>query len=89
MADRYKTDEVVFVRCRVVNDAKNCNALVLGNGKAMVQIIPAEKRDETAYLLEEVDSAGRAFVGARMIWASDGCVISIADARRLVMGRKE
>ena len=88
-SDRYPTDEIVFVRCRVVNDAKNCNTLVLGSSKAIVQIIPADKADETAYLLEEVDKTGKTFPGARMIWASKECVISIADARRLVTGRKD
>lgn len=87
-SDRYQTDEIVFVRCRVVNDAKNCNTLVLG-GKMVVQVLPAEKTDETAYLLEEVDKTGKSFPGARMLWASKDCVISVADARRLVSGRKD
>jgi hypothetical protein len=87
-SDRYSADEIVFVRCRVVNDAKNCNTLVLG-GKTIVQVIPAEKSDETAYLLEEVDKTGKTFPGARLMWASQECVISIADARRLVTGRKD
>jgi hypothetical protein len=75
---KYAKEEIVFIRCRVVNydfDTKSYDI----NEKVAVQ-----NPDRGEYLLETVDKMGRANEQSRTIWIIDGHLVSLEEAKRAV-----
>lgn len=75
---KYEKDEIVFIRCRVVNYDFLTKGFDVGSQKA----IPTPDRGE--YVLETVDRNGRADGSSRIIWIQDSHLVSLAEAKRAV-----
>jgi hypothetical protein len=75
---KYAKEEIVFIRCRVVNydfDTKSYDM----SAKGAVQ-----NEDRGEYLLETVNKTGRTDEQSRTIWIIDSHLVSLEEAKRAV-----
>lgn len=75
---KYAKDEIVFIRCRVMNYDFDTKSYDLTE-KGLVQT-----PDRGEYLLETVDKMGRASEQSRTIWIIDGHLVSLEEAKKAV-----
>ena len=75
---KYAKEEIVFIRCRVVNYDFDTKSYIVGTDEA----IPNPDRGE--YLLETVNKMGRADEQSRPIWIIDAHLVSLEEAKRAV-----
>lgn len=75
---KYAKDEIVFIRCRVVNYDRDTKSFDIGSKEA----VPTPDRGE--YVLETVNRNGRSDGESRTIWLGDSHLVSLAEAKRAV-----
>jgi hypothetical protein len=74
-SDRFKADELVFVRARVVRHGSTYE--------------PGKQHGLHAlWLLQPVDASGRDVNGASPVWATPETVVSAREAREIIKGGK-
>lgn len=75
---KYAKDEIVFIRCRVMNYDFDTGAVVqLEKGTASV-----DTPDNGEYVLETVDRHGNPDQASRVIWIKDSHLVSLEEAKR-------
>lgn len=75
---KYAKEEIVFIRCRVVNYDFDTKSMIVGANEAV------SNPDRGEYLLETVNKMGRADDQSRPIWIVDAHLVSLEEAKRAV-----
>lgn len=75
---KYAKEEIVFIRCRVVNYDFDTKSYDIGT-KGSIQ-----NTDRGEYLLETVNKTGRTDDQSRIIWIIDSHLVSLEEAKRAV-----
>lgn len=75
---KYAKEQIVFIRCRVVNYDFDTKSMIVGVNEAV------SNPDRGEYLLETVNKMGRADDQSRPIWIDDAHLVSLEEAKRAV-----
>ncbi len=75
---KYAKEEIVFIRCRVVNYDFDTKSHAYGAEESI------QNPDRGEYLLETVNKMGRADEQSRPIWIIDAHLVSLEEAKRAV-----
>lgn len=83
MSRKYAKNEIVFIRCRVVNyDFESKSSSLIPE-----QPNVTANKDGGEYILESVEKSGKVDDHSRVFWVGEHHLISISEAKKVITGR--